>query len=121
HLDPRRVLWRRAIDMNDRALRRIVVGLGGGANGVAREEGFIITAASEVMAALCLATGRTDLEQRLGRLLVGFDAAGAPVYARDLGAAGAMAVLLRDALLPNLVQTVEGGPALVHGGPFANI
>ena len=120
-LDPRRILWRRCVDMNDRALRHVVVGLGGGGDGVPRQESFDVTAASEVMAVLCLARDRSDLKQRLARLLVGFDIDDRPVFARDLGAEGAMAVLLRDALLPNLVQTVEGGPALVHGGPFANI
>jgi formate--tetrahydrofolate ligase len=119
-LDPRRVLWRRCVDMNDRALRHVVVGLGAG-NGVAREDGFDVTAASEVMAILCLASGRADLKQRLGRLLVGFGTDDRAVFADDLGAAGAMATLLRDALLPNLVQTGDGSPALVHGGPFANI
>jgi len=106
--------------MNDRALRHVVVGLGDG-NGPAREDAFDITAASEVMAVLCLARDRADLKQRLGRLLVGFDVDDRPVFARDLGAVRPMAVLLRDALMPNLVQTIEGGPALVHGGPFANI
>ena len=120
-IDPRRVLWRRVMDMNDRALRNVIVGLGGPAQGVPRESGFDITAASEVMAMLCLAEGVDDLRARLERTLVAFTAAGAPVTARDLGAAGAMLALLRDALQPNLVQTLEGVPALVHGGPFANI
>jgi formate--tetrahydrofolate ligase len=120
-LDSRRVLWRRAIDMNDRALRDIVIGLGGHREGVPRETGFDITAASEVMAILCLASGIDDLKQRLGRIVVGYRADGTPVHARDLKAVGAMAALLRDAIKPNLVQTVEGVPALIHGGPFANI
>ncbi len=120
-LDPRRTTWRRAIDMNDRALRDVVVGLGGRNGGVMRETGFDITAASEVMAVLCLASSRQDLQHRLGRIVVGRTHAQKPVTADDLGAAPAMAALLQDALLPNLVQTMEGGPALVHGGPFANI
>jgi formate--tetrahydrofolate ligase len=120
-IDARRVVWRRVIDMNDRALRRIVVGLGGAANGVPREAGYDITAASEVMAILCLAAGEQDLRARLSRILVAFDAAGAPVTAGQLSGVGAMMALLRDAMLPNLVQTLEGTPAIVHGGPFANI
>jgi formate--tetrahydrofolate ligase len=120
-IDPKRVLWRRVLDVNDRALRTIVVGLGGPADGVPRETGFDITAASEVMAMLCLAEGVEDLRARLDRTLVAFTRAGAPVRAGELAATGAMLALLRDALLPNLVQTVEGTPALVHGGPFANI
>ncbi|GMU65488.1 MAG: formate--tetrahydrofolate ligase [Acidobacteriota bacterium] len=120
-LDPRRMLWRRVMDMNDRALRRIVIGLGGAAEGVPREAGFDITPASEVMAALCLANDADDLRARLGRLLVGLTYDKAPVTAADLQAVGAMMVLLKDALMPNLVQTVEGVPAFVHGGPFANI
>lgn len=120
-LDPRRVLWRRVLDMNDRALRQIVLGLGGPANGVPRESGFDITPASEVMAVLCLARDRADLEARLGRIVVGRTRDRRPVRAADLEAAGAMAVLLQDALAPNLVQTLEGTPAFVHGGPFANI
>ncbi len=120
-LDPRRVLWRRVIDLNDRALRHTVVGLGGKLQGVPREGGFDITPASEVMAILCLAEGEDDLRRRLGRILVGFTYQEEPVLASDLGAVGAMMVLLRDAIQPNLVQTVEGVPAFVHGGPFANI
>ncbi|MBI2874317.1 MAG: formate--tetrahydrofolate ligase, partial [Firmicutes bacterium] len=120
-LDPRRVSWRRAVDMNDRALRQIVAGLGGRGGGVPREAGFDITAASEVMAILCLASGYRDLVDRLGRIQVGLTFDGRPVTARDLRAAGAMGALLRDALSPNLVQTAENTPALVHGGPFANI
>jgi formate--tetrahydrofolate ligase len=120
-IDPRRILWRRVMDMNDRALRNVIVGLGGTGNGVPRETGFDITAASEVMAILCLATSLDDLRQRLDRILVAVGAAGEPVTARQLSAAGAMLALLRDALQPNLVQTLEGTPVLVHGGPFANI
>jgi formate--tetrahydrofolate ligase len=122
-LDPRRVNWRRAVDMNDRALRHVVLGLGGPGQGVPREDGFDIAVASEVMAVLCLADGLPDLQDRLGRIIVGQtkEKGGRMVTARDLRADGAMAVLLRDALAPNLVQTLEGSPALVHGGPFANI
>ncbi len=120
-IDPRRVLWRRVLDVNDRALRNVIVGLGGPAQGVPRETGFDITAASEVMAMLCLATSVFDLRQRLDRTLVAFSRSGAPVTAAQLSASGAMLALLRDALQPNLVQTLEGTPALVHGGPFANI
>ena len=120
-LDPRRVSWRRAVDMNDRALRQMVVGLGGPGQGVPREDGFDITVASEVMAILCLANGLADLQERLGRIILGQTRDGRTVTARDLQADGAMAALLRDALAPNLVQTLEGSPALVHGGPFANI
>ena len=119
YLDARRILWRRVMDMNDRALRSLVVGLGG--DGVPRETGFDITAASEVMAMLCLAEGEDDLRSRLERTLVGFDGDGKPVTAGQLRAAGAMLALLRDALRPNLVRTREGTPAFVHGGPFANI
>ncbi len=119
-IDTRRVTWRRALDMNDRALRGVVVGLGGGANGVPREDGFDITVASEVMAVFCLSRDLADLQERLGRMIVAPGRDG-PVTARDLKADGAMAALLRDALQPNLVQTLEGSPALVHGGPFANI
>jgi len=121
HLDPRQVLWRRAMDMNDRALRQIVVGLGGRVQGVPREDGFLITAASEVMALLCLSNDLMDLKARLGRILVGVTYDGKPVLAEALGVTGAMAALLRDAIHPNLVQTSEGMPALVHGGPFGNI
>ena len=120
-LDPRRVTWKRVIDMNDRALRDIVIGLGGRTEGIPRETGFDITAASEVMAVLCLADGISDLKTRLGRIVVGYRTDGTPVTASDLGAVGAMAALLRDAVKPNLVQTTEGVPAIVHGGPFANI
>ena len=120
-IDPRQVLWRRVMDMNDRALRQIVLGLGGRAQGFPREDGFLITAASEVMALLCLAGDLDDLKARLARMLVAFTFAGKPVLAGELGVTGAMAALLRDAIQPNLVQTLEGTPALVHGGPFANI
>ena len=120
-IDPRRVTWRRVMDMNDRALRQAVIGLGGPANGHPRESGFDITVASEVMAILCLASDLGDLQARLGRIVIGETHARTPVTARDIGADGAMTVLLRDALQPNLVQTLENNPALVHGGPFANI
>jgi formate--tetrahydrofolate ligase len=120
-IDPRRVSWRRAMDMNDRNLRECVVGLGGASQGVVREDGFDITVASEVMAVFCLARDLADLRDRLGRMVVGRTRDGKAVAARELKADGAMAVLLKDALSPNLVQTIEGTPALVHGGPFANI
>ena len=120
-LDPRKIVWKRVLDLNDRFLRKIVIGLGGGPNGVPREDGFDITASSEVMAILCLAKGVRDLKDRLGRVVVAFDRKGDPVTAAHLQAVGAMAALLGDALLPNLVQTCEGGPAFVHGGPFGNI
>jgi formate--tetrahydrofolate ligase len=122
NLDPRQMTFRRVLDMNDRFLRKTIIGLGGKAMGVPREDGFDITAASEVMAILCLSSDYTDLKRRLGSILVGFARdGGTPVFARDLQAEGAMAALLRDALLPNIVQTTEGAPALVHGGPFGNI
>ena len=120
-IDPRRKTWRRVLDMNDRALRDVVVGLGGPTDGVPRETGFDITAASEVMAALCLAENLADLKARMARFIVGFDFEDNPVTAADLGATGAMTALLKDAIKPNLVQTIEGTPAFVHGGPFANI
>jgi len=120
-LEHRQVFWRRVLDMNDRALRRAVIGLGGRTHGVPRETGFDITAASEVMAILCLSEGIPDLKARLGRILVGMDRAGAPVTAAGLQATGGMAALLQDAMLPNLVQSTEGVPAFVHGGPFGNI
>jgi formate--tetrahydrofolate ligase len=120
-IDPRRVLWRRVLDMNDRALRNIIVGLGGPTESVPRETGFDITAASEVMAMLCLARSEEDLRARIARTLVAFDRSGQPVRADQLEATGAMMALLLDALRPNLVQTLEGTPALLHGGPFANI
>jgi formate--tetrahydrofolate ligase len=120
-IDPRQVLWRRVIDMNDRALRHCVIGLGGVLEGVPREDGFDITPASEVMAAMCLAESSEDLRARLARMIVAFTSAGVPITAGHLKAVGAMMVLLKDALKPNLVQTVDGVPAFVHGGPFANI
>ena len=120
-IDPRTVTWGRAMDMNDRALRNVVVGLGRKADGVPRQDRFDITAASEVMAIVALAEGPEDLEARLGRIVIGSSTTGAPITAADVGAASAMTALLRDALQPNLVQTAEGGPALVHAGPFANI
>ena len=120
-IDQRRILIKRCLDMNDRALRNIVVGLGGKINGVPREDGFCITVATETMAIFCLANDMTDLKKRLGKILVAYTFAGAPVYASDLKAQGAMAVLLKDAINPNLVQTLEGTPVIIHGGPFANI
>jgi formate--tetrahydrofolate ligase len=120
-IDGRTIPWRRALDMNDRALRNTVIGLGGAANGVPREDGFMITAASEVMAVLCLSRSYADLKERLGRIIVGYRRDGSAATAKDLEVVGAMAALLRDALEPNLVQTAEGTPALVHGGPFGNI
>ena len=120
-LDPRRIAWRRVMDMNDRALRSIVNSLGGVANGFAREDGFDITVASEVMAIFCLATDLSDLERRIGNIVVGYTRERVPVTARQLGGDGAMAVLLKDALMPNLVQSIENNPVFVHGGPFANI
>ncbi len=120
-IDPRQIVWRRVMDMNDRSLRKIVLGLGGKLQGTPREGGFDITAASEVMAMLCLAEDAEDLQQRLDRTLIGFTYEGEPVYARQLEITGAMMALLRDALQPNLVQSLEGTPAFVHGGPFANI
>ena len=121
NIDPRRIVWRRVLDMNDRALRNIVIGLGGTAHGVPRETGFDITVASEVMAIFCLASDLKDLKARLGRIVVAYTYDGKPVTAHDLKAEGAMTALLRDAINPNLVQTIEGVPAFVHGGPFANI
>ncbi len=120
-IDPRTVTWKRVVDLNDRALRDIVVGLGGVANGYAREDGFDIVVASEVMAIFCLAESLADLKRRLGDIVIGYNRTKQPVTARDLNAHGAMAVLLRDALAPNLVQTLEHTPAMIHGGPFANI
>ncbi len=121
NIDPRTVIWKRVIDMNDRTLRDIVVGLGGTPNGIPREDGFNITAASEIMAILCMSNDIADLKRRLGNIFVGFTYEKKPVYARDLNAQGAMALLLKDAVKPNLVQTLEGNPAIIHGGPFANI
>jgi len=120
-IDPKQITWKRAVDMNDRQLRHIVDGLGGKVQGVPREDGFEITVASEVMAVLCLSSSITDLKARLGRIIVGYTYAGKPVTAHDLKAEGAMAALLKDAIKPNLVQTLEGTPAFIHGGPFANI
>jgi len=120
-IDPRTVVWKRCMDMNDRGLRNIVAALGGKAGGIARETGFNITAASEIMAILCLASDLEDLKKRCGNIYVGDTWEGKPVFARDLNAEGAMAVLLKDAIKPNLVQTLEGSPAIIHGGPFANI
>ena len=120
-IDPRTVSWRRVMDMNDRSLRNIIVGLGGTLSGVPRETGFDITAASEVMAILCLSEDLIDLKHKLGNIFVGFTYDRNPIYARDLKAHGAMTALLKDAIMPNLVQTIEGHPAIIHGGPFANI
>ena len=120
-IDPRTVTWRRVMDMNDRALRNIIVGLGGTSSGIPRETGFDITAASEVMAILCLAKDFSDLKKRLGNIFIGFTFDKKPIYAKDLKAHGAMAALMKDAIKPNLVQTLEGTPAIIHGGPFANI
>ena len=121
NLDPRTVFWKRVIDMNDRSLRNITIGLGGTANGVPREDGFNITPASEVMAILCMTSGFEDLKKRLGDIFIGFTYDKKPVFARDLKAENAMAILLKDAIKPNLVQTLEKNPAIIHGGPFANI
>lgn len=120
-IDPAHITWKRAVDMNDRALRHITIGLGGKVNGVPRDDGYDITVASEIMAILCLATSLADLKVRLSRIIIGYTYDGTPVTAGDLKAAGAMTALLKDALKPNLVQTLEGTPALIHGGPFANI
>lgn len=121
NLDPRKIIWKRVIDMNERALRDIIIGLGGPKQGVPRQTGFDITAASEIMAALCLAKDLEDLKQKFGNILVGFTYDDQPVYARDFKAQGAMAALMKYAIMPNLVQTIEGNPAIIHGGPFANI
>ncbi len=121
NLDPRTILWKRVIDMNDRSLRKITIGLGGTANGIPREDGFNITPASEVMAILCMAIDFKDLKKRLGDIFVGFTFDKKPIFARDLQAENAMAILLKDAIKPNLVQTIEENPAIIHGGPFANI
>lgn len=121
NIDPRRIVWKRVLDMNDRALRNIVVGLGGRTNGVPREDGFDITVASEIMAILCLASDLMDLKNRLGRMIVGYTYDNKPVTADDLNATGALTILLKDAIKPNLVQTLENTPAIIHGGPFANI
>ena len=121
NIDPRRVVFRRVMDLNERALRNIIIGLGGKANGVPRESGFDITVASEVMAILCLSSDLMDLKERLGRIVLAYTYDGKPVTAKDIGASGSMAVLLKDAIKPNLVQTLEGSPVFIHGGPFANI
>ena len=120
-IDVKQITWKRCVDMNDRQLRHIIDGIGGKMQGVPREDGFDITVASEVMAVLCLASGITDLKERLGRMIVAYTYDGKPVTAHDLKAEGAMTALLKDALKPNLVQTLEGTPTLIHGGPFANI
>ena len=120
-IDPRRITWKRVLDMNDRALRNIVVGLGGKPNGMPREDGFDITVASEIMAILCLANDLTDLKERIGNIVIGYNFSGEAVHAKDLDAEGALALLLKDAIKPNLVQTLENTPAFIHGGPFANI
>ncbi len=121
NIDARTVVWKRVMDMNDRALRNIVIGLGGTTNGTPRQDGFNITPASEVMAILCMSKNIEDLKTKLGNIFVGYTFEGKPVFARDLNAQGAMAILLKDAIKPNLVQTLEGNPAIIHGGPFANI
>ncbi|NKX51692.1 formate--tetrahydrofolate ligase, partial [Arthrobacter deserti] len=120
-IDPRRITFRRVVDMNDRALRQMVIGLGGPAQGVPRESGFDITDASEIMAVICLATDLKDLKRRIARITFGYTYDRRPVTVGDLGVVGALAMLLKDAIRPNLVQTIAGTPALVHGGPFANI
>ncbi len=120
-IDQRRIMFDRCLDMNDRALRNVIIGLGGKVNGIPRQDGFRITVASEIMAILCLATDLADLKERLGNILVAYNYSGEPIFARDLGAQGAMTALLKDALKPNLVQTLENTPCLMHGGPFANI
>lgn len=120
-LDPRTITWKRVVDMNDRSLRRIIVGLGGTSSGIPRETGFDITAASEIMAILCIAKDLGDLKARLGNIFIGYTFSRKPIYAKDLKVAGAMATLLKHAIKPNLVQTIEGNPAIIHGGPFANI
>ena len=120
-IDSRRIIFKRVMDMNDRALRNIVVGMGGKVNGFVREDGFMITVASEIMAILCLATSLDDLKQRMGEILIAYDLDGNPVYAKQLEVQGAMALLMKDAIKPNLVQTLENTPAIIHGGPFANI
>lgn len=120
-IDSRRIVFKRVMDMNDRALRNIVVGLGGKLNGFLREDGFMITVASEIMAILCLANSLSDLKERMGNILIAYDLDGNPVYAKQLNVQGAMALLMKDAIKPNLVQTLENTPAIIHGGPFANI
>ena len=120
-IDTRQIIWKRCLDMNDRVLRNVVVGLGNKMDGVVREDHFVITVASEIMAILCLADDMEDLKHRLAKIIVAYNRAGEPVTAGDLNAVGAMAALLKDALKPNLIQTLEHTPAIVHGGPFANI
>lgn len=121
NIDPRRIIWKRVLDMNDRALRKVVVGLGGPTQGVPREDGFDITVASEIMAVFCLATSIEDLKERLSKMLIGYTYDRQPVFVRDLGIEGALTLILKEAFKPNIVQSIEGTPALVHGGPFANI
>ncbi|MDZ7543195.1 formate--tetrahydrofolate ligase, partial [Clostridium perfringens] len=120
-IDSRRIIFKRVIDINDRSLRNIVVGLGGKLNGFLREDGFMITVASEIMAILCLSNSLSDLKERMGNILIAYDLDGNPVYAKKLDIQGAMALLMKDAIKPNLVQTLENTPAIIHGGPFANI
>ena len=120
-IDPDQIVWKRCVDINDRVLRNIVVGLGRKADGVVREDHFIITVASEIMAILCLATDMDDLKKRLSRVIVAYNYDGEPVTAGDINATGSMAALLKDAIKPNIIQTLENTPAIVHGGPFANI
>ncbi|MGV3061784.1 formate--tetrahydrofolate ligase, partial [Streptococcus hyovaginalis] len=120
-IDQRRIIWKRVVDLNDRALRQVIVGLGSPLNGIPREDGFDITVASEIMAILCLATDLDDLKQRLANIVVAYDINRKPIYVRDLKVEGALTLILKDAIKPNLVQTIYGTPALVHGGPFANI
>src|SRR5690606_13432809 len=120
-IDPRTVLWKRVIDLNDRSLRDIIIGIGGKSNGVMRSDGFNITAASEIMAILCMSENLSDLKQKIGEILIGFTYDNKPVYAKSLNVQEAMAILLKDAIKPNLVETLEGNPAIIHGGPFANI
>lgn len=120
-LDPRTISWKRVIDLNYRALRRVIVGLGGTTSGIPRETGFDITTASEIMAILCLAESITDLKTRLGNIFIGYTYNNDPIYVKDLKAEGAMAALIKDAIKPNLVQTIEGNPAITHGRPFTNI
>ncbi|NLB20531.1 MAG: formate--tetrahydrofolate ligase, partial [Clostridium sp.] len=121
NIDIRRVIFKRVLDMNDRALRKVNVALGGKPNGFPREDGFMITVASEIMAILCLATSLKDLKERMGNILIGYNLSGNPVFAKELKVEGAMALLMKDAIMPNLVQTLENTPAIIHGGPFANI
>jgi len=121
NIDPRTIMWKRVMDLNDRALRKIIIGTGGTANGIPREDGFNITAASEIMAILCMSNNIEELKTNMGNIFVGFTFDKKPIFARDLNAQGAMAILLKDAIKPNLVQTLEGNPAIIHGGPFANI